>query len=67
MAYIPGNDRLFIQAPGEERTEIFPESDSTFFPLDEWSTLTFMKNPRGEVTTLKANIEGQIYMGDKIE
>ena len=64
---IKENDRLFIQAPGEERSEIFPESDSTFFPLDEWSTLTFMKNPRGEVTTLKANIEGQIYMGDKIE
>jgi CubicO group peptidase (beta-lactamase class C family) len=45
-------DRLFCQATGQPKNEIFPESDTKFFLKVVDAQLTFVKDERGAVTQL---------------
>jgi CubicO group peptidase (beta-lactamase class C family)/predicted TIM-barrel fold metal-dependent hydrolase len=51
--------RLFMDYPRGFKSELFPESESTFFFKTENLRLTFIKNEQGEVTRIDFHIEGQ--------
>jgi len=51
--------RLFMDYPRDFKSELFPESETTFFFKTENLRLTFIKNEQGEVTRIDFHIEGQ--------
>ncbi|MEP7274190.1 MAG: serine hydrolase [Acidobacteriota bacterium] len=46
------NGRIFLQPAGETKEELFPESETTFFPLIQNIRITFVKDGAGQVTEL---------------
>jgi hypothetical protein len=46
--------KLFI-IDGDERVELYPESDSLFFDLVEENTIAFLKDATGAVTSMLIN------------
>jgi CubicO group peptidase (beta-lactamase class C family) len=45
-------DRLITQATGQSKIEIFPESETKFFPKAIEAEITFVKDAKGQVTHL---------------
>lgn len=45
-------DRLFVQATGQERIEVFPESESKFFAKAVDAQISFVKAPDGRIDHL---------------
>ncbi|MBL8207712.1 MAG: serine hydrolase [Blastocatellia bacterium] len=52
-------DRLMTQATGQGEIEIFPESETKFFPKVMEASLTFVKDESGKVTHLILNQGGE--------
>jgi CubicO group peptidase (beta-lactamase class C family) len=53
------DDRLMTQATGQGKIEIFPESETKFFPKVMEASLTFVKDENGKVTHLILNQGGE--------
>jgi len=60
------NNRLFAQATGQPKFEIYPESETKFFLKAVDAQITFIKNDKGEVTGLILHQYGRDYPGKKI-
>jgi len=52
-------DRLMTQATGQQPIEIFPASETEFFPKVLEATITFVKGPDGTVDRLVLNQNGR--------
>lgn len=60
-------DRLMLQATGQGKTEIFPTSETTFFPRVVRADITFVKDDAGRVTHLVLNQNGRQTNAKKIK
>jgi len=60
-------DRLYVIAPpGEQRVELFAESETKFVAPEFDGHIAFIRNEKGEVTELTAEINGRPYRARKI-
>ena len=60
-------DRLFVIAPpGDQRVELFAESETKFVAPEFDGHIAFVRNEKGEVTELTAEISGRSYRARKI-
>lgn len=60
-------DALFVQATGQPRFRLYPESETDFFLKDVDAQVTFMRDSSGAVTQLVLHQAGQDTPGRKIE
>lgn len=61
-------ERLLVQAAGqEEKEEVFPENETTFFGKGQDWRLIFVKNEQGRVTALRFRQSGRDYVAKKIK
>jgi CubicO group peptidase (beta-lactamase class C family) len=60
-------DKLMTQATGQEKFEIFAESETTFSPRAFEAKLTFIKDAEGKVTGVRLNQGGREINGKKIK
>lgn len=51
--------KLMVQAPGQSKSELFPESETQFFLKESDAKLTFVKGEKGQVTHLILRQSGQ--------
>jgi tetratricopeptide (TPR) repeat protein len=58
---------LMTQVTGQEKFEVFPESETTFAPRAFVAQLTFIKDAGGKVTGLRINQGGKETLGNKIK
>jgi CubicO group peptidase (beta-lactamase class C family) len=61
------NNRLYVQVPGEDPEEFFPESETDFFSIEMDFQITFVKNEEGAIEKIVANYQGQKLELKKIE
>ncbi len=61
------NNRLFAQATGQPKFELYPESETKFFAKVADIQVTFVKNEKGEVTQLIVHQEGKDTPAKKIK
>lgn len=61
------NDRLFTQATGQQKVEIFPESETGFFLKVVDAQITFTKDKDGKVTGLTLHQGGRDLPAKKTE
>ena len=61
------NNRLYLEVPGEGTMELFPESETDFFSIEEDSQITFVNNEDGVIEKLKVVLQGQKLELKKIE
>jgi hypothetical protein len=52
IAVTKENDRIFVQATGQPRFEVFPESETKFFLTVVDAQITFVKDDKGQVANL---------------
>jgi nitroreductase len=52
MSVTTENGRIFVQMTGQQRTEIFAETENKFFPKVVEADIIFVKGPDGKVTGL---------------
>lgn len=60
-------DRLFVQATGQSKLQVFPESESDFFYKVVDAQLTFVRDAAGKVTGLVLHQNGRDTPGGKIK
>ena len=60
------DNRLFVQATGQPKFEIYPESEIKFFLKAVDAQITFIRNDKGEVTQLILHQYGRDYLAKKI-
>jgi tetratricopeptide (TPR) repeat protein len=60
-------DKFMTQATGQEKFEIFAESETTFSPRAFNAKLTFIKDAEGKVTGVRLNQGGREINGKKIK
>lgn len=60
-------DKFMTQASGQGVVEIFPESETVFYPKVVNAKLTFLKDAEGKVITLQLNQGGREVKGKKIK
>jgi CubicO group peptidase (beta-lactamase class C family) len=60
-------DRLMMQATGQGKTELFPTSETNFFPKVVRADITFVKDAAGRVTSLILNQNGRKMNAKKIK
>ncbi len=60
-------DRLFAQPTGQPKLELFPESETQFFPLSAAVEITFIKDDKGQVTHLILRQGGQDITAQKVK
>lgn len=61
------NDRIFTQATGQPKFEIFPSSETNFYLKVVNAQLDFVKNTEGKVTHLILHQNGRDMKADKIK
>lgn len=61
------NNRLFAQATGQPKFELYPESETKFFAKVADIQGTFVKNEKGEVTHLIVHQAGKDTAAKKIK
>jgi CubicO group peptidase (beta-lactamase class C family) len=59
-------DRLMVQATGQGKTELFPASETNFFPKVVRADFTFVKDAEGRVTQLILNQGGRQQPAKKV-
>ncbi|WZP00847.1 serine hydrolase [Isosphaeraceae bacterium EP7] len=59
-------DRLITQGTGQGKLEIFPESETAYFPEEVDALLTFVKED-GKVTHIMVHQNGKDMKGDRVE
>lgn len=67
VAVTKENNRLFAQATGQPKFEIYPESETKFFARVADIQFTFVKNEEGKVTQLIVHQEGKDTAAKKIK
>jgi len=61
-------DKLFVQAVGDEPTELQPSSHESFFVAGDPSMVVFVRNPKGQVTHFLVHFpDGQVISAKKIK
>jgi CubicO group peptidase (beta-lactamase class C family) len=60
-------DRLLMQATGQGKAELFPTSETNFFPKVVRADITFVKDAAGRVTHLVLNQNGRQMNAKKIK
>ncbi len=60
-------DKFMTQATGQDKFEIFPESETTFSPRAFNAKLTFVKDSEGKVTGIRIDQGGRESNGKKIK
>lgn len=60
------NGRLFVQASGQGRLEVLPESETTFFSGDVDAQISFERDADGKVSGLVLHQNGQDIAGRKL-
>jgi len=60
-------DRLFGQATGQPKLELFPESETQFFPITTAVEITFVKDEKGQVIHLILRQGGQDITAKKVK
>ena len=60
-------DKFMTQATGQPVFEIFPESETTFYPRAFVAKLTFVKDADGKVTGIRIEQGGRVTNGKKIK
>jgi CubicO group peptidase (beta-lactamase class C family) len=60
-------DRLFAQATGQQRFEIFPSTENEFYLKVVDAQLTFNRGDEGDVTSLTLHQNGQHMPAEKVE
>ena len=61
------NDRIFVEVTGQQKTEIFPETETEFFVKVVDAQITFVKNEDGKVTELIIHQGGNDTPAKKVE
>ena len=61
------NDRIFVEVTGQQKTEIFPETETEFFVKVVDVQITFVKNEDGKVTELIIHQGGNDTPAKKVE
>ena len=59
-------DKFMTQATGQPAFEIFPESETTFYPRAFAAKLTFVKDANGKVTGIRIDQSGRVTQGKRI-
>jgi CubicO group peptidase (beta-lactamase class C family) len=59
-------DKFLTQATGQGMFEIFPESETVFYPRAFVAKLTFVKDADGKVTGLRIDQNGRVTLGKRI-
>jgi hypothetical protein len=59
-------DKFMTQATGQPAFEIFPESETTFYPRAFVAKLTFVKDANGKVTGIRIDQNGRVTNGKRI-
>ncbi len=60
-------DKFMTQATGQDKFEIFPESETTFNPRAFVAKLTFVKDADGKVNTIRIEQNGRVTLGKRIK
>ena len=60
-------DKFMTQATGQGSFEIFPESETVFYPRAFVAKLTFVKDTDGKVTGIKIDQNGRVTLGKRIK
>lgn len=60
-------DQLFVQATGQSKLQVFPESETDFFYKVVDAQITFIRNGAGQVTGLVLHQGGRNVPGNKIK
>jgi len=60
-------DRLMTQATGQVKIEIFPDSETKFFPRVIEAEITFVRDAKGQVTQLIPRQGGRDQAAKKIK
>ena len=60
-------DKFMTQATGQGQFEIFPESETTFYPTAFVAKLTFVKDADGKVTGIRVDQNGRVTIGKRIK
>ena len=58
-------NKFLTQATGQGAFEIFPESETTFYPTAFVAKLTFVKDADGKVTAIRIEQNGRVTMGKR--
>lgn len=60
-------EKFMTQATGQDKFEIFAESETTFYPRAFNAKLTFVKDSEGKVTGIRVDQNGRVTNGRKIK
>src|SRR5215217_7140689 len=60
-------DKFMTQATGQDKFEIFPESEATFYPRAFVAKLTFVKDADGKVNMIRIEQGGRVTLGKRIK
>jgi hypothetical protein len=60
-------DKFMTQATGQAPFEIFPESETTFYPRVFAAKLTFVKDADGKVNSIRIEQGGRVTLGKRIK
>ncbi|HEU5132060.1 MAG TPA: hypothetical protein VFT26_08165, partial [Pyrinomonadaceae bacterium] len=60
-------DKFMTQATGQDKFEIFPESETTFSPRAFAAKLMFVKDADGKVNTIRIEQNGRVTLGKRIK
>jgi hypothetical protein len=60
-------ERFMTQATGQGAFEIFPESETVFYPRAFVAKLTFVKDADGKVTSIRIDQNGRVTIGKRIK
>ena len=59
-------DRIFVQSTGQEKEELFPENDTTFFGKGQDWRVIFDRDPHGTVVSLRFRQNGQDLVAKRV-
>lgn len=60
-------EKFMTQATGQSQFEIFPESETTFYPRAFAAKLTFVKDADGKVNSIRIEQGGRVTVGKRIK
>ncbi|HEY0365200.1 MAG TPA: serine hydrolase [Pyrinomonadaceae bacterium] len=60
-------DKFMTQATGQNKFEVFAESETTFYPRAFAAKLTFVKDADGKVTGIRIDQGGRVTVGKRIK
>ena len=61
------NNQLYMESAGQQKVEIFPESDTKFFLKITDASITFIKNNENQIIEMIAHQQGQDFRAIKIK